>query len=96
MREVESSVWLVQFSEPVEANNGRTWNRNSDLLVVAPSMESALAGVREAHPEATMHGVHRRGTNKTLFVVEAVSETATAGQPAPAPDGGNGPLGDAP
>lgn len=70
MREVESSVWLVQFSERVEQENGRSWNRNVDLTVVAPTMLEAIGGVLEVHPHANLHAVHRKGTGKTLFVVE--------------------------
>jgi hypothetical protein len=75
MNEIESSVWLVQFSEVVPANGGREWRRNIDVTVVAPTMEDAIAGCRSLHPEATFHGVHRRGTNKTIFVVGSNSES---------------------
>lgn len=76
MREVESCVWLVQFSEAVEREGGKPWNRNVDLTVVAPSMQAALDGVREVHPTANFHAAHRRGTGKTLFVVDSASADA--------------------
>lgn len=66
----DSSVWLVQFSLPRTQQNGHSWRQNVDRMVVAPTLESALAGVREEHPEATFHSVHRRGTDKTILVVE--------------------------
>lgn len=74
MREVESSVWLVQFSDLYQSSDqSKPWRRNYDLLVVASTLERAVEGVREKHPDATFHSVHRRGTDKTLFVVDAGS-----------------------
>lgn len=74
MREIESGTWLVQFSAPITTQGGGTYNRNFDLIVVAPTLQEAISGVLEMHPEAKLHAVHRRGTNKVLFVVEPEGE----------------------
>lgn len=71
MSEIESSVFLVQFSSPyIPEGSSKPWNRNYDIMVIAPSLERAVAAVRERYPEATLHAVNRRGTEKTVMVVE--------------------------
>lgn len=68
--ELKKSIFLVQFSQPQEEANGRVWNRNLDLMVVADSMESAMQGVRDQYPNATFHAINRKGTNQTVLVIE--------------------------
>jgi hypothetical protein len=69
--ELQSSVWSVDFSKLIEEEGKRPWNRNYSIMVVAPTLEIVISGVKDVHPTANFHAIHRRGTDKTLLVIEA-------------------------
>lgn len=63
---IEASLWNVEFStDPTEK---RKWRQNHILGVVSETLDRAIEIVREAHPDARIHAVHKKSPNNTVLV----------------------------
>jgi hypothetical protein len=58
---VISRSWAIEITVPNERQTYPHYGQNLRLGVVAPTMEEAIALVRQEWPVAVLHSVHNRG-----------------------------------
>lgn len=62
MSESKICVWTVEFSSQSE----QKYRYNGTVTVVAMTAQRAIALVVEAHPDATIHGLHKRSRGELI------------------------------
>lgn len=68
----EQHVWAFRLDRQI-ARHSRSYMGHETIVVVASTMESALAAAREAYPEGKVWAVNHAGGNRVLLSSEAIA-----------------------
>lgn len=73
MSATKLSIFRVEWSEPYKPEGRPPYRVNKTANVVCDSAERAMELVRAESPEASLHALHRLGTNSLTIIDGPIS-----------------------